>query len=78
MYIIGETLNRITNLLVLLIVTLFILPASAFMYASGSPESSESDGSSDGSGSTDNSGSGSTDNSGSTDSVALRYQWLYR
>ena len=56
--------------------TLFILPASAFMYASGSPENSErcsgstdtsGSGSSDGSGSTENSGSGSSDGSGSTE-----------
>ena len=70
MYIIIETLIRITNLLLLLIVTLLILPASAIMYASGSTDNS--DGSSD-SGSTDNSDgssdSGSTDNSdGSSDS----------
>ena len=31
-------MNRITNLLVLLIVTSFILPATAIMYVSGSPE----------------------------------------
>ncbi len=36
--IIRETLIRITNLLLLLMVTLFILPASAIMYASGSTE----------------------------------------
>ena len=35
---INGTLNRTTNLLVLLIVTSFILPATAIMYASGSPE----------------------------------------
>ena len=42
MYIIRETLNQITNLLVLLIVTLFILPVSALMYANGSTDNSDS------------------------------------
>jgi uncharacterized protein YkwD len=68
MYILMETLIQITNLLVILIVTLFILPASAFMYASGSPENSDnSDGSSD-SGSTDN-GGGSSSSDFSNDNV---------
>ena len=58
MYIIRETLNQITNLLVLLIVTLFILPISALMYANGSTDNS--DGASD-SGSTDNSDSSPSD-----------------
>ena len=47
---IKGTMNAITNLLVLLIVTSFILPASAIMYASGSTENN------------DDSSSGSTDN----------------
>ena len=58
MYIIRETLNQTTNLLVLLIVTLFILPVSALMYANGSTDNS--DGTSD-SGSTDNSDSSPSD-----------------
>jgi pathogenesis-related protein 1 len=58
MYIIRETLNQIINLLVLLIVTLFILPVSALMYANGSPDNN--DGASD-SGSTDNSDSSPSD-----------------
>ena len=37
---------QITNLLLLMMVTLFVLPASAFMYASGSTENND-DGSSD-------------------------------
>ncbi len=84
MYIIRETLNQITNLLVLLIVALFILPVSAFMYASGSTDNSDSSpsdflpdnvDSSSGSESTDNSNgtsdSGSTDNSDSSPSDFL-------
>ncbi len=81
MYIIRETLNQITNMLVLLIMTLFVLPVSAFMYASGSSDSSPSDflppnvDSSSGSGSTDSSDgtsdSGSTDNSDSSPSDFL-------
>jgi uncharacterized protein YkwD len=59
MYIIRETLNQIINLLVLLIVTLFILPVSALMYANGSPDNNV-DSSSD-SGSTDNSDSSPSD-----------------
>ena len=55
---------RITNLLVLLIVTLFILPASAVMYASGSSDGS-SDGTSD-TGSSDGSSDGTSD-TGSSD-----------
>ncbi|MDF0680875.1 MAG: hypothetical protein P0116_07930 [Candidatus Nitrosocosmicus sp.] len=39
-------MKKITNLLLLLIVTLFILPASATLYARGSPENSERGGSS--------------------------------
>ena len=55
---------QITNLLLLMMVTLFVLPASAFMYASGSTENND-DGSSD-SGSTENNDDGSSD-SGSTE-----------
>ena len=76
--IINGTLNRITNLLVLLIVITFILPATAIKYASGSTENSDetsngptdNSGSSSGGSTTDNSGSSSggstTDNSGSS------------
>ena len=59
-------MNPVTNLLVLLIATSFILPASTIMYASGSPENSDSGDSSD-TRSTDTSNDGSsTDNSGSS------------
>ena len=59
MYIIRETLNQIINLLVLLIVTLFILPVSALMYANGSTDNSE--GTTDTGSSEDNSDSPPTD-----------------
>ena len=61
MYIIRETLNQITNLLVLLIVTLFILPISALMYANGSTDNSDSSPSDFLPDNVDSSGSGSTD-----------------
>jgi uncharacterized protein YkwD len=68
MFIVRETLNRMANLLLLLIMTSLFLPASAIMYASGSPQNSDDDGGSlsdnDG-GSMDNNdamGSGSMDN----------------
>jgi uncharacterized protein YkwD len=60
-------LNRITNLLVLLIVISFILPASAIMYASGATDDNNNDGSSTGGGSTtDNNNDGSSTGGGST------------
>ncbi len=52
---------RITNLLLLLIITLFILPTSAIMHAGGSPQNSDNDGGSS-SDNTDEMDDGSTDN----------------
>jgi uncharacterized protein YkwD len=66
---IKGTMNVITNLLVLLIVTSFILPASAIMYASGSTDNgdSSSGGSTDnGDNGDDSSSGGSTDNGDSS------------
>jgi hypothetical protein len=54
--------------IVTLIVTKFILPALAIMYASGSPENSDTSDSSD-SGSTDTSNDGSSLSGGSNDST---------
>jgi uncharacterized protein YkwD len=62
---IKAMMNPITNLLVLLIVTSMILPASAIMYASGSTENNDdsSGGSTDnGDNGDDSSSGGSTDN----------------
>src|SRR4026207_358115 len=59
-------MNRITISLIFLMMISMILPASAIMYASGSPQGSD-DGSSSDNGSTDTSDDGSSSDNGSTD-----------
>ena len=73
----SGTMNQITISLIFLIMISMILPASAFMYASGSPQNSDdassgstdtsNDGSSSDTGSTDTSNDGSSSDTGSTD-----------
>jgi uncharacterized protein YkwD len=57
---------RITNLMLLLIGTLFILPASAVMQASGSPQNSDNDDNGGGSSSSDDGGGGGGSSSSDT------------
>jgi pathogenesis-related protein 1 len=65
----ARTLNQITNLLLLLIVTSLLLPATGIMYASGSPENSDESADGDSTESSEESDSGSMDDESDSGSM---------